>query len=104
MKQVTFLGTEDERSAGHTITSGFSWPLAKAMRKAPRAPVVIQGVLVPDLRVQWRPLSAGVGMQALIGICFAVVPILFPNFKPPQCDRKSVDSTAAAHIVFDLAN
>ena len=64
MKQVTFLGTEDERSAGHTITSGFSWPLAKAMRKAARAPVVIHGVLVPDSRVQWRPLSAGVGMQS----------------------------------------
>lgn len=37
MKQVAFLGTEDERSAGHAIASGFSWPSTEARRKAARA-------------------------------------------------------------------
>jgi hypothetical protein len=104
MKQLTFLGTRDERSAGHTITSGFWGRIAKALRKATRSPVVIHGVLVADSRVQWRPLSADPGMQIFIGIFFAVVPILFPNCEPPRCDRRTLDSIVIVHIVLDLAS
>jgi hypothetical protein len=43
-------------------------------------------------------------MQNPIGIYSAVVPILFPIFKPPQCDGKPVDWTAIMHIVFGLAS
>jgi hypothetical protein len=103
MKQVTFLGTREERSAGYSLTSGFRGPIAKTMREATRAPVVICRVLVSGSRVPGRPRSAEAGMQSLLGICFAAVPILFPNFGPPRCDRKPVDSIAILHIVLGLA-
>jgi hypothetical protein len=44
------------------------------------------------------------GMQTPIGIHVAVVPIVFFNFKLPQCNCTPVDSTAIVHIVFELAS
>ena len=48
-----------------------------------RVPGVLHAVLVPDLLVPWRTRCAGAGMQTLVGICFAVVPILFPAAGAP---------------------
>jgi hypothetical protein len=104
MKQVTFLGTRDEGSAAHTFPSGFWRPMAKAMRNATRAPVVIRGVLVSYSRVPWRPLRADAGRQTPVAIFLAAVPVLFPNFGPPRCDRKTVDSIAIMPIAVDLAH
>jgi hypothetical protein len=100
MKQVTFLGTGNQRSAGHNIASGFWRRIAKAIGKATRAPVVSRGVLVSDSRL---PRRADAGRHTLIAIFFAAVPILFPDFAPPRCGRKTVGSIAIVHIAVDLA-
>ncbi len=104
MKQFTLTRSKRNDLVERTLANNFSKHRAKAIREATRAPDLIRGVLVPDSRVRWRALSTCVDTQALTGICFAVVPILFPNFKPPQCDHKPANSTAVAHIVLELAS
>jgi TonB family protein len=83
MKLFELMYSKHEGSVDLTIAEDFSKHRANVIQQAKSAPVGIRWVLIPEPRVPWRSMSAGVGLQILIGVCFAVVSILLPETFAP---------------------
>jgi TonB family protein len=85
MKQIEYvLPVQNNRQdESHPPFAGFLKFLATAMDEAAPRTVIVREVLIPEPRARWRVMAAATGIQIVIAICLAVVPILFPETFAP---------------------
>jgi TonB family protein len=85
MKQIEYVlpVQKNHQDESHPPFVGFLKYLATAMDEATTRTVIVREVLIPEPRARWRVMAAATGIQIVIAICLAVVPILFPDTFAP---------------------
>jgi protein TonB len=64
-------------------SGGFLKYLRMAMDEVIPPTVIVREVLIPEPCARWRVMAAATGIQIVIAICLAVVPIFFPDTFAP---------------------